>query len=126
MKRQIKKILQGVKNHVKQNINPPGLDEQERQRLRDELREVKTAFSDKDREHVWAFIAGQYSQDFRGNPKYLFVYINKYRPDIATYWLTSTEETIQQVRSLGYRALKLEEPAAHRPDPHPLGQGHLP
>lgn len=112
MKRKIKKILRDVKNHVRNHTDLPGQQELERQRLRDELAEVKTAFSDKDREHVWAFIAGQYSQDFRGNPKYLFVYINKYRPDIATYWLTSTEETIQQVRALGYRALKLEEPAA--------------
>ena len=33
----------------------------------------------KDKNKVWAFCAGQASDDFRGNPKYLFIYINKYR-----------------------------------------------
>lgn len=116
MARKIKGFLRKIKGYEKRIINPPVQEESpeklEEKRQQEELREVQNAFADKAQDYVWAFIAGQYSQDFRGNPKYLFVYINKYRPDIATYWLTSTEETIQQVRSLGYRALKLEEPAA--------------
>ena len=44
-----------------------------------------------DKNHVWAFVAGQYSQDFRGNPKYLFAYVNNYRPDIFAYWLCADE-----------------------------------
>ncbi len=46
---------------------------------------VLYALLGKDKDHVWAFCSGQYSQDFRGNPKYLFLYINKYRPDIYAY-----------------------------------------
>ena len=68
---------------------------------KEELEAVIQRYSEFDRDHVWAFVAGHYSQDFRGNPKYLFIYINKYRPDIAAYWLCSDEETIAQVRALG-------------------------
>lgn len=77
-----------------------------------ELKAVIKKYQDKDREKVWAFFAGQYSQDFRGNPKYLFVYINRYRPDISAYWVCSEEETVAQVRDLGFEAYKLETPAA--------------
>lgn len=77
-----------------------------------ELKSVIKRYHDQDREKLWAFFAGQYSQDFRGNPKYLFVYINRYRPDISAYWLCSEEETIAQVRELGFEAYQLETPAA--------------
>lgn len=60
-----------------------------------------------DREHIWIFMAGQYSQDFRGNPKYLFAYINKYRPDIFAYWACNDEETLKTVKELGYRAYNI-------------------
>lgn len=60
-----------------------------------------------DSEKVWAFCAGQYSNDFRGNPKYLFIYINKYRPDITAYWLCDSIDIIEQVRSMGYKAYQL-------------------
>ena len=66
-----------------------------------------------DKNHVWAFVAGQYSQDFRGNPKYLFAYVNNYRPDIFAYWLCSDEDTLEQVRSLGFRGYNIEEPETH-------------
>ncbi len=65
-----------------------------------------------DRDHVWAFISGMAGQDFRGNPKYLFVYINRYRPDIKAYWLCNDEETLAQVRSLGFEAYKESTAAA--------------
>lgn len=77
-----------------------------------ELKEACTRYADKNRDKVWAFIAGHTSQDFRGNPKYLFVYVNRYRPDITAYWLCSNEDTIEQVRKLGFTAHKLETPAA--------------
>lgn len=77
-----------------------------------ELEEAKKIFGNFDRDHVWTFVAGHASQDFRGNPKYLFVYINNYRSDIAAYWLCSDEETIAQVRALGFLAYQLETPAA--------------
>lgn len=64
----------------------------------------KPPITEKDKNKVWAFCAGQASDDFRGNPKYLFIYINKYRKDITTYWLCQSDETMEQVRSLGYKA----------------------
>lgn len=64
----------------------------------------KCPITETDKNKVWAFCAGQASDDFRGNPKYLFIYINKYRKDISTYWLCQSEETMNQVRSLGYKA----------------------
>lgn len=77
-----------------------------------ELIEAEERYKDHERDKVWAFIAGQSSEDFRGNPKYLFVYINRYRPDIAAYWLCNNEETIAQVRKLGFTAHKIDSPAA--------------
>ncbi|MCF0133283.1 MAG: CDP-glycerol glycerophosphotransferase family protein [Blautia sp.] len=57
-----------------------------------------------DKNKVWAFCAGQASDDFRGNPKFLFIYINKYRKDITAYWLCQSEETRDQVIAQGYSA----------------------
>ena len=65
---------------------------------------VLYALSGKDKDHVWAFCSGQYSQDFRGNPKYLFLYINKYRPDIYAYWLCDNPEVVELIREMGYPA----------------------
>lgn len=65
---------------------------------------VLYALLGKDKDHVWAFCSGQYSQDFRGNPKYLFLYINKYRPDIYAYWLCDNPEVVELIRSMGYAA----------------------
>lgn len=73
-----------------------------------ELQEVKERLEGFDREHIWAFTAGQSGQDFRGNPKYLFVYINKYRPDIKAYWFCDDPETIEQVKALGFDAVNIE------------------
>ncbi len=50
---------------------------------------------------VWAFNAGN---TFTGNPKWLFIYVNKYRKDIDAYWLCDNVETVDYVRSLGYKA----------------------
>lgn len=61
----------------------------------------------KDKNKVWAFNAGQAGNDFRGNPKYLFIYINNYRSDITAYWLCQDEETIAFVRELGFLAYQL-------------------
>lgn len=63
--------------------------------------------TERDRNKVWAFCAGQFSNDFRGNPKYLFIYISKYRKDISAYWLCENEDIIEQVRSLGFRAYRI-------------------
>ena len=65
------------------------------------------AFDCVEKDKVWAFCAGQYSNDFRGNPKYLFIYINNYRRDILAYWLCDDIELIKQIRAMGYRAYQL-------------------
>ncbi|MCR5675386.1 MAG: CDP-glycerol glycerophosphotransferase family protein, partial [Lachnospiraceae bacterium] len=52
-----------------------------------------------DRDHIWSFFSG--GDRFVGNPKYLFIYINKYRPDIYAYWVTRKTETMRQIRVLG-------------------------
>ena len=69
-----------------------------------ELEEARIFFADVDREHLWAFVSGQQSQDFRGNPKYLFLYINRFRKDIFAYWYSGDPETVELIRSLGYEA----------------------
>ncbi|MCW2785650.1 MAG: hypothetical protein JWP74_2167 [Marmoricola sp.] len=50
---------------------------------------------------VWVFNC---ADAFIGNPKWLFLYITKFRPDIEAVWLTNTESTVAQIRKLGYRA----------------------
>lgn len=59
----------------------------------------------------WAFNAGK---TFAGNPKYLFIYINKYRKDIDAYWLCDKEETVEYIRKLGYKAYTFVDREAHR------------
>lgn len=59
---------------------------------------------------TWAFNAGN---TFSGNPKYLFLYINKYRKDIDAYWLCDNEATVQYIRRLGYNAFQFSDKEAH-------------
>lgn len=58
---------------------------------------------------VWMFNSGD---TFAGNPKWLFVYVTKFRPDITAYWLCETEKTANYVRRLGYEALTFKDPRA--------------
>lgn len=78
------------------------------------LDDVDMDITEGEKRKVWAFCAGHYSNDFRGNPKYLFIYINKYRPDITAYWLCEDEEIIRQVRGMGYRAYRLNTVQAEK------------
>lgn len=67
--------------------------------------DFKRQFEKFDKEHIWMFDAGHKGRrEFRGNPKYLFIYINKYRPDIKAYWFCENDagSVIEVVRSLGY------------------------
>ena len=60
-----------------------------------------------DKEHIWMFDAGLVGRrSFSGNPKYLFIYINKYRPDICAYWICEKDATsiAEQVDKLGFYA----------------------
>ncbi len=77
-----------------------------------ELAELKEWLGDTDREHIWSFNAGNSGQDFRGNPKFLFAYINNYRADIKALWICSTPETIELIRSLGFHGYLMGTPAA--------------
>lgn len=60
-----------------------------------------------EKRRVWAFCAGHYSNDFRGNPKYLFLYLNRYCEDVKAYWLCDNEAIVAQVRYMGYHAFRL-------------------
>lgn len=51
--------------------------------------------------NVWVFNC---ADAFIGNPKWLFLYVTKFRPDIEAVWLTNTESTVAQIRKLGYKA----------------------
>ena len=110
-KKTAKKVLNkfGIYPHRKKA--PAAGELMTREELAD-LEDAKRLIGDADRDHVWAFISGQYSQDFRGNPKYMFVYLNKYRPDLKPYWVCSDPETIGQVRALGFHGYVLQSPAA--------------
>lgn len=52
----------------------------------------------------WAF--GHAGEMFAGNPKYLFLWIALYRPDIQATWLTSNERLIALLRRHGYSAAR--------------------
>lgn len=77
-----------------------------------ELVELKEWLGDTDKNHVWVFNAGNDGQAFRGNPKFLFAYVNYYRPDVKAIWICRTDEIIEQIRNLGFRAYHLSSPAA--------------
>ncbi len=59
---------------------------------------------------VWAFNSGA---TFTGNPKWLFLYVNRYRKDIDAYWICDSQETIDYVRSLGYNAVSFKDEASY-------------
>ena len=50
---------------------------------------------------LWLFNAGNL---FAGNPKWLFIYVNKYRKDIKAVWLCDYDETVEYINKLGYEA----------------------
>lgn len=69
--------------------------------------DLKININNMDKNKVWAFCSGQFSNDFRGNPKYLFIYINKYRKDITAYWLCNNINLVNEIRKLGYQAYQI-------------------
>ena len=110
IKSSVKKIIK--KFAAEDYQGPKALDYQEKHENTLALEKAARLYEGTDRDHVWAFISGMAGQDFRGNPKYLFVYINRYRPDIKAYWLCNDEDTLNQVRELGFEAYKESTPAA--------------
>ena len=69
-----------------------------------ELEELKIWLGDTDKNHIWVFKSGNTGNEFVGNPKYLFAFINEYRSDIKAAWITNDEDTIAVIRKLGYKA----------------------
>lgn len=65
------------------------------------MQDMRNFLPDVPRERVWLFNSGG---SFSGNIKYLFIYINKYRPDIFACYITGDENNLEYIRSLGYRA----------------------
>ena len=51
--------------------------------------------------NIWVF---NDKNDFTGNPKWLFIYINKFRKDIKAYWYCDDPNTVKFIRKLGFRA----------------------
>ncbi len=63
---------------------------------------------------LWLFNAGNL---FAGNPKWLFVYINKYRKDIKAVWLCDEDETVEYINKLGYEAHNYHSEMAYAYEP---------
>lgn len=49
---------------------------------------------------IWVFNAANFS----GNPKWLFIYVNKHRKDIKAYWFCLDEKTAKNIKMQGYNA----------------------
>lgn len=111
MKKSFKELLKGylkpATSKEKQKEEEKAKEIEVTESVEEEEEEI-IDITEEDKNLVWAFNAGQAGNDFRGNPKYLFVYVNKYRKDITAYWLSGSEETTEYVRNLGYRAYTLD------------------
>lgn len=53
------------------------------------------------KQNIWIFNA---TNDFNGNVKYLFLYINKYHPEIEAVWMCDRVPLVQKIRKMGYEA----------------------
>ena len=117
MKKSFKELLKGclkpATSKKKQKEEEKAKEIEVTENVEEEEEEI-IDITEEDKTLVWAFNAGQAGNDFRGNPKYLFVYVNKYRKDITAYWLSGSEETTEYVRNLGYRAYTLDTLEADR------------
>jgi Predicted hydrolase (HAD superfamily) len=50
---------------------------------------------------IWVYNSGA---TFSGNPKYYFIYMNKYKKNVKSYWLCSDIKLVKEIRALGYKA----------------------
>ncbi|MGK3126531.1 CDP-glycerol glycerophosphotransferase family protein [Candidatus Pantoea formicae] len=65
------------------------------------MQDFNNYISHASKENTWLFnSAGLFS----GNVKYLFIYINLYRPDIFACYISGDQSNVDYVRSLGFRA----------------------
>ena len=60
---------------------------------------------------IWVFNSGM---SFDGNPKWLFLYIIKHRPEITCYWFCYTKESVKYIRKLGYQAYLFDSSQAEK------------
>ena len=100
---------------VKRKVLPGTIDlpAKEMFSAKSKLEEAKKWVENTDQDHIWAFNSGNDGDAFRGNPKYLFVYISKYRPDIKAYWVSKNHEIISQIsEGVGLKAYDYDSPAA--------------
>ena len=54
---------------------------------------------------LWLFNC---ANTFTGNPKWLFWYVNNFRPEIEAWWIASDADTVATVRRLGFKAVVME------------------
>lgn len=57
--------------------------------------------------NVWVFNS---ANTFTGNPKWLFAYVNNHCPEISAYWICDSQETVNLVQGLGYKAVQFSTP----------------
>lgn len=81
---------------------PKEIKTEERLIKEDPLKDLKSRYGDVDPEKIWVFSSGHDGQAFRGNPKYLFVYMNRQLPDFRVWWLCKNPDTIRMIKKLGY------------------------
>ena len=61
--------------------------------------------------NVWVFNAGH---AFAGNPKWLFLYLQKHHPEITCHWLCYRRELVTKMRALGYSACLFKSAEARK------------
>lgn len=58
---------------------------------------------------VWLFNC---ADTFSGNPKWLFLYVQRFRPEIEAWWISHSQTCVAEVRRLGYRAATFDDARA--------------
>ena len=81
--------------------------------VRSSIEEITALCGDRDKDHIWAFCSGLNSMDFRGNPKFLYIYINNYRPDIFAFWMCEDSALVAKIREMGLPAFDLNDSATY-------------
>lgn len=56
---------------------------------------------------IWVFNVG--TNKFEDNPKWLFLYINKYRKDISAFWISNSDILTSNLKKKGYNALNFDD-----------------
>ncbi len=59
--------------------------------------------------NIWIFNA---TNDFMGNVKYMFLYINEKHPEIEAIWMCDDKKIVDKIKDLGYEAFLYSDPKA--------------